>query len=326
MQRVLFISKGSDSASTRYRALDFFPLLQQAGWQCTHITSTRSVFNYIKVLRAAARADVVVVLRKTFSHWFISQLRKRARRLVFDFDDAIFARSNGKRSVKRAKGFKRIVQHADAVWAGNRFLAEKAGEFNSHVHLVPTSIDMSRYSMNVEKSAEHIDIVWIGSSSTRKYLHMALPALTQACAHNNRLRLKIIADFDIYDTGIPTVAIPWSAESEAGELANAHIGIAPLSDNVWTRGKCALKVLQYMAAGLPVISSNAGANAEVVEDGNTGVLVNSHEGWVAAINELASDKGKREDFGAAGRARCEQHYSQRAIFVTILDTLNKLMI
>jgi glycosyltransferase involved in cell wall biosynthesis len=324
MPRLLFISKGSDSASTRYRAFDYIPRLEAEGWQCKHITTTRSVFNYLHVLQAASRADVVVVLRKTFSHWFVNQLRKRTKKLVFDFDDAVFARSNGKPSTKRAKGFKRIVKLADAVWAGNHFLADKAREYSDKVSVVPTAIDMSRYATVAEKPDNHVDLVWIGSSSTRKYLEMILPSLVDAYRNNTMLRLKIIADFDLDNSVIPTVAIPWSSEAEVAALSSAHIGIAPLVDNVWTRGKCALKVLQYMAAGLPVVSSNTGANAEVVVEAKTGLLVNSPEAWRSAIEMFASNKESREAYGAAGRQRCEERYSQQAVFQTILASLNSL--
>ncbi len=324
MPRALFISKGSDSASTRYRAFDYFPLLEQQGWQCKHITASRSLINYMHVLQAASRADVVIVLRKTFSHWYVNQLRKRANKLLFDFDDAVFARSNGKPSGKRAKGFKRIVKLSDAVWAGNSFLAMKAKEYSQNVSVVPTAIDMSRYTTTPDKPDNHVDLVWIGSSSTRKYLEMILPSLDDAYRDNPMLRLKIIADFDLENTLIPTVAIPWSADSEARELASSHIGIAPLVDNVWTRGKCALKVLQYMAAGLPVVSSNTGANAEVVIEAKTGLLVNSAEAWRAAIEMLANNKEIRDGYGNAGKRRCEEHYSQEAVFKSILDSLNNL--
>lgn len=325
MPKVLYISKGSDASPTRYRAFDYFPRLEEAGWQTSHITVTRSLFNYIHVLRAASKADVVVVLRKTFSHWYVNQLRKRAKKLVFDFDDAVFSRSNGKQSIKRAKGFKRIVKLSDAVWAGNDFLAGKAREYSDKVSVVPTAIDMRRYDVVADKPDNHVDLVWIGSSSTRKYLEMILPSLVQAYQNNTMLRLKIIADFDIENAGIPTVAVPWSAETEAQELASSHIGIAPLSDNVWTRGKCALKVLQYMAAGLPVVSSNTGANAEVVVECKTGLLVNSHGAWLSAIETFANNKENRDAYGAAGRQRCEQYYSQEAVFKTILNTLNGLI-
>ena len=170
-----------------------------------------------------------------------------------------------------------------------------------------------------------IDLVWIGSRSTRKYLLEALPALRLASASTPRLRLKIIADFDLPDAGLPTLAVPWRSATEANELASAHIGIAPMRDDDWSRGKCALKILQYMASGLPVVSSNVGANAEVVDHGKTGYLVNSDEQWCARLVELAGDADLRHRFGEEGRRRVESDYSVEPVFSRIRSVLDALV-
>lgn len=326
MPRLLFISKGSHSASTRYRALDFFSALQAAGWECEHDTTGGGPWQRWQLLRKARRADVVVVLRKTFPAWYTRLLRRAAKRLVYDFDDAVFARSSGEASPKRARQFARLLACADQAWAGNDYLAEQARRHNDRVTVVPTAIAMSRYALSVAKPAEHIDLVWIGSSSTRRYLEAALPVLDNASAHLPQLRLKIIADFDLPTARIPTLPVRWSADTEVQELASAHIGIAPMIDNTWTRGKCALKVLQYMAAGLPVISSAAGANREVVFNGVTGLLCHDERDWLAAIMQLANDPALRDSMGKAGKQRCAEHYSQEAVFQRIMDSLRELMI
>ncbi|MGD8999547.1 MAG: glycosyltransferase family 4 protein [Granulosicoccaceae bacterium] len=324
MPRILFISKGTGSASTRYRALDYFPALQTAGWQCEHISTRGGLWQRWLLLRAARKADVVVVLRKTFPAWYTRLLRKAAKRLVFDFDDAVFARSNGGASPKRARQFAHMVSLSDAVWAGNAFLAEQAAQHNQGVQIVPTAIAMQRYTGETEKHHAHTDLVWIGSSSTRRYLETVLPVLHRAYRDIPALRLKIIADFDLPHAGIPTLAVRWSADSEVRELASAHIGIAPMPDNTWTRGKCALKVLQYMAAGLPVISANAGANAEVIEHGVSGLLCNNDDEWLAAITQLANDPQRRAAMGEAGQQRCAERYSQDAVFQKIRESLERL--
>ena len=205
--------------------------------------------------------------------------------------------------------FAAMAAVCDHLLAGNRFLADNARRFNPETSLIPTSVDVDRYSGNWEKPGDFIDLVWIGSRSTRKYLLEALPALRLAAANEPRLRLKIIADFDLPDAGLPTLAIPWSAETEARELGSSHIGIAPMRDDNWSRGKCALKVLQYMAAGLPVVSSDAGANAEVVTSGQTGYLVDNDQSWGERIAMLANDAALRDRLGAEGRVRVRADYS-----------------
>lgn len=263
-QRILFISKGEDSASTRYRALQYFPLLQQAGFAASHVTAAGSPAAYFNALRQAAGADIVVVLRKTFSAPLLWLLRRLSRKLVFDFDDAIFCNTDGSTSTTRMRRFAAMAGVCDHIFAGNHFLAERAARFNPKVSVLPTAVDVNRYVGNSEKAVDTVDLVWIGSRSTRKYLHEALPALRLAATKVSGLRLKIIADFDLPDAGLPTLAVPWNLETEVDALASSHIGIAPMRDDDWSRGKCALKVLQYMASGLPVVSSDVGANAEVL--------------------------------------------------------------
>ncbi|NJD35712.1 MAG: glycosyltransferase family 4 protein [Betaproteobacteria bacterium] len=324
MRQILFISKGENSASTRYRALQFFPLLRRAGYAAAHATAAGSPMAYLHALRLAAAADIVVVLRKTFPRPLLWLLRRLSRRLVFDFDDAIFCNTDGSSSNTRMRRFAAMAAACDHLCAGNRFLADNALRFNPEVSLIPTSGDADRYSDNWEKPQDFVDLVWIGSRSTRKYLIEALPALRLATAHVPNLRLKSIADFDLPDAGLPTLAIPWSAETEARELGSAHIGIAPMRDDDWSRGKCALKVLQYMAAGLPVVSSDVGANAGVVTSGQTGYLVGNDQSWVERISMLANDAVLRDRLGAEGRARVRADYSIEPVFSRMIEVFEGL--
>jgi glycosyltransferase involved in cell wall biosynthesis len=324
VKRILFISKGLDSASTRYRALQFFPLFHQAGSEAVHVTAAGNPNNYFHALRLAATSDVVVVLRKTFPNPMLWLLRHLSRKLVFDFDDAIFCNTDGSSSATRMRRFAAMTSVCDHVLAGNFFLADFAKRFNSTVTVVPTCVDTKRYSSERGKSQDFFDIVWIGSSSTKKYLVDALPWIEAATTKIPGLRLKIIADFDLPGYGIPTLPIRWRAETEARELATAHIGIAPMRDDDWSRGKCALKVLQYMAAGLPVLSSNAGANRDVVVEGETGFLVSSPAGWVEQLERLASNATLRQQMGDAGRHRVETEYSFKPVFERLHTVITKL--
>ncbi|MBI4987966.1 MAG: glycosyltransferase family 4 protein [Rhodocyclales bacterium] len=312
--KLLFVSKGEDASSTRYRALQFFPLWRAAGFEPAHVTASGGIKASVDMLRQAARADVVIVLRKTFPAVLLWLLRRAARRLVFDFDDAIFCNTDGTPSRTRMARFAAMARACDHVFAGNAFLAGQAAAFNPAVTRVPTCVDAARYRIDADKPADTLDLVWIGSHSTRKYLAEAMPWLKAAAEKIPNLRLKIVADFDLPGCGAATLPIAWRAESEARELAASHIGIAPMRDDDWSRGKCALKVLQYMAAGLPVVSSKAGANAEVIVDGESGFLVSTPEAWAACIARLANDAGLRRRMGEAGRRLVETDYSIDAVF------------
>jgi glycosyltransferase involved in cell wall biosynthesis len=324
MKKILFLSKGEQSASTRYRAFSYYPALKAGGWAVGHMGLHEGFMGKLQVLRAAQEADVVVLLRHGLSFPFLPLLRKCSRKLVFDFDDAVFLKSSGKQSSVRGTRFDKTVSQCDLVWAGNRYLAERARTVNPKTIVLPTSVDIARYQAETPKTDDTIDLVWIGSSSTRKYLEDVLPVLERAAEREPRLRLKIIADFSLASDVLSIQPVPWQLETEIPELQSSHIGIAPMRDDPWTRGKCALKVLQYMASRLPVISSRAGANSEIIQHEKTGLLVSSEQQWLDAILSLAKSPSLRQEMGDAGYVACEQGFSQEACATEILSHLEAL--
>jgi glycosyltransferase involved in cell wall biosynthesis len=323
-KHILFISKGENAPSTRYRALAYFSALSADGWEPEHITVGENPLLRLKLLKRANRADVVVILRKTFSSPFLSMLGLCSKRLIFDLDDAIFCRSSGAISRTRRNRFARMAGRCRQIWAGNEYLATASRQFNRSVTILPTSLRPGKYSIETEKPAKHIELVWIGSRSTRKYLDTGLPALENLAKSLPQIRLKIVADFDIKSERLSTIAVPWSEENEAFALSSAHIGIAPMPDNPWTRGKCGLKVLQYMAAGLPVVSSPAGVNGEIVEHGVTGFLADNAEAWQKAIEELINEPDLRRVMGEAGRKRVMEQYSVDITYSKMAKALDSL--
>ncbi len=317
---VLFISKGAQASSTRYRALNYFPLLRDHGWEPLHLTDDKTSASQRGILSAAAGADAVVLLRRTPGWLYGLRLRRASRLLVFDFDDAIFVPRSGRFSQRPAR-FRRIVKLCDFVWAGNTYLADEALRFSSKVSVLPTSIEIERYQPINEKPGNETVLVWIGSRSTKKYLVDVLPVLEKASTAIKNLRLKVIADFDLHSDVLPIDNIPWTLATETEELASSTIGISPMTDNPWTRGKCGLKVLQYMASGLPVITSPYGVNRDLVEEGKTGFHAESGQQWLDAIQTLASDPARAAAMGAAGRHKCEAQYTLQATFKKLLQTL-----
>ena len=175
-KQILFISKGEHSASTRYRALAYFESLKSIDWKPLHITA-HGILPRIKLLGIAKQAEVVVILRKTFSLSFLRLLRLCSKNLVFDLDDAVFCRSDGEPSKSRQMSFEKVTSICEQVWAGNLYLADRAGQYNEAVKILPTSLDYRKYLLEVEKNQDHFDLVWIGSRSTQKYLKECLPVL-----------------------------------------------------------------------------------------------------------------------------------------------------
>jgi len=323
-KNILFVSKGKDSASTRYRALAYFNALQSSGWCPIHLT-VRGTLPRLKLLGIAKEAEVVVILRKTFSLSFLRLLRLCSKNLVFDLDDAVFCRSDGEPSKSRQMSFEKVTSICEQIWAGNLYLADKAKQYNEAVKILPTSLDYRKYVPKMEKNQDHFDLVWIGSRSTRKYLKECLPALESLSENIPDLRLKIVADFDLPTKRLKTVSVPWSDEVEAEALASAHVGIAPMSDDPWTKGKCGLKVLQYMAAGLPVVSSPAGVNKEIVQHGKSGFLAENFDDWRQSINKLFSEPDLRDTMGKAGQKRVIEHFSVDVTFKKMSECLNSLV-
>lgn len=308
----------------------YFKQLEQAGWSPSLLGAEGGLKAKLSVVQAASRVDVVVLLRKSFFRPIASMLRRSAKVLILDMDDAIFVSSTGQSSGTRLRRFAHMARCCDAVWAGNRHLADVASRYNTHVTVLPTSVPVDWYREDFTKPSDTIDLVWIGSTSTRRYLQEVLPALGLVYQRTRlnglgTIRLKIIADFDLPESPIPTLAVPWTAAGEASALGSAHIGIAPMPDDPWTRGKCGLKILQYMACGLPVIASNTGVHPDLVRDGCDGLLVRSREEWVNAIVQLASDPSARQSMGRQGRQRVIEQFSVGSTFGAMNRCLENLV-
>ena len=323
--QILYISKHATAASTRYRILQFIEPLEAEGWHSDyHSANQNSLKDKWQMIQKAKEADVVILQRKLLDRFTFGSLRRAAKKLVFDFDDAIFLNSDGSDSAVRQRRFDRITEAADLVLAGNQYLADASKCSNNVV--LPTVVPLSRcpdaeqLQENIVSRAtqEQLRLVWIGSHSTSRYLEAYRETLEAIGAAYPEIQLRIIGDFEIAFDGLNTECISWTEAGEIKDLLEADIGIAPMVDDPWTRGKCALKVIQYMACGLPVISSDCGANREVIQEGETGFLCRTTEDWLSAINRL-KDARKRLAMGLAGRERMAKQFSLESA-VELLDS------
>jgi glycosyltransferase involved in cell wall biosynthesis len=324
MQKViLFVSKGENSSATRYRALQYFPQFIEADWLPKHATISGGVLSITKTLLAASQADVVVLLRKTFPSPMFWLLRKLSKKLIFDFDDAIFCNTDGSYSKTRMRRFEATVSYCDYVFAGNEYLANEAKRCNVAVTVIPTSVEVEKYNLTYHKDDSVFELVWIGSQSTRKYIAEIIPSLEIAAQTIPNLQLKIIADFELSSAKLNIINERWSEKTEALALCKADVGLAPMPENNWTKGKCALKVLQYMVAGLPVISSPSGVNAYVVENGISGYLATNNQ-WSTLLSQMHKEKEKLASMGEHGRRRAQSEFSISIVFQKMLHIINQL--
>jgi glycosyltransferase involved in cell wall biosynthesis len=331
--QLIALVESVEHVCARYRLAAFRPLLERAGHGLELVRWPDRWWERLALGRILRRRDAVIVQRKLPASGQLALLRRSAKRLLFDFDDAIFLRDSyaarGLHSTRRLRRFAAILRAADAVLAGNGYLAEHAKRWVApeRVHLVPTCVDPSRYSLAPHSHTDQdVQLVWIGSSSTLQGLEAIRPLLEDLGRRLPGLRLKMICDRFLEFRHLPVIACPWSQESEAAEIAAADIGISWVPDDAWSLGKCGLKVLQYMVAGLPVVANPVGVQEEMVQQGENGFLARTTDEWIEAVGRLMADPKLRLRMGAAGRQRVERDFSVQtgaARWIEILATLSR---
>lgn len=239
--------------------------------------------------------------------------------VVFDFDDAVFVSyvspSNGYLSRLKFPGKTANICRLSAhVMAGNSYLANYTRQYNPNVTIIPTTIDTRKYTPANETHLEtgnrklESTIGWSGSFSTVQHLDTLRGAL-ERLGESERYRLRVIGTPDYRLNGVEVEALAWRSATEVEDLRAIDIGIMPLLDDKWSRGKCGLKALQYMALGIPTVCSPVGVNNEIIEDGVNGFLADSEDEWIDKLRRLLHSPELRRRIGMAGRRTVEERYS-----------------
>lgn len=257
--------------------------------------------------------DVVIIQKKTSFREFELRLMKLLNpNIIFDFDDAVMFHElehgnplSGKNMVK----FLRTIKYCKAVVAGNKFLAEFAEQNCPSVYVTPTPVDTENHKIK-DYSIKNQDILigWIGVSGNLKYLEKIKTALKEISSKHENLKLKIISNEPLSMDGVRTEFKKWNEKEETDDLRSLDIGIMPLDDSLWARGKCGYKILQYMGVGIPVVASPVGINAEFIMQGENGYLADTVEEWVEYLELLIKDSVKRKKMGLRGREIAENQY------------------
>jgi glycosyltransferase involved in cell wall biosynthesis len=321
-----------DQPSFRHRMQSLIGPLQAAGWQVQAecFPGGRYGLRTWERRRLLRAADVVVLHQIKLSALEARLLVALSRRRVFDFDDAIYVRKPRRLgdpvndSVWRRRKFAATCRWVDVVATGNAVLAAVARPAAAEIVILPTAIDTSAYRASTALPNDPPTIAWIGSPENLIYLEMIRPALARLAARHPALRLRVICSQfpDWPEVRIERVA--WSSATEAASLAGAHIGVMPLTDDEWARGKCAFKLLQYMAAALPCVASPVGANTEAVLDGVTGFHARNSDEWERNLERLMVSAPLRARFGAAGHAHVEARYALRSYQANYVSLLSRL--
>lgn len=296
----------------------------------------KKVLNLGQALIAQARQipgagdfDVVVVHRGV-SLAGPALLERRLARLtpvVYDFDDAIHLlhTSDANRAfgwLKFPRKTSEICGLARSVTVGNGYLAEFAQRFNPDVTIVPSSVDAKVYTPGPERTHGGRTVVgWMGSSTSQTYLEPFAPLLRRMVQRG--LILRIISDRRPTDFDFPFEWKAWSATTEVGDLRGFDIGIMPLPDTEWARGKCAMKILQYMGVGVPSVGSDLGGNREVITDGVNGLLATSDDEWMEKILRLSQDQALAHRLGVAGRETVLARYSAEVCAQRFAEVLHR---
>lgn len=315
MASTLAIVEGIEHVCCRYRVRAFAPWFERAGWSLRVDGLERGVLGRRRQIRAASTFDSVLLQRKLLPRWQLRWLRRQARHLVFDFDDAVPYRDSydprGPHCRRRSVRFAATVRAADVVLAGNDFLAELAvgaGARADRVRVMPTCVDVGRYRPIESTDPCLTQLVWVGSSSTLKGLEGRRDLLRRLGREVRGLTLRVICDRTPGFAPLPVIGINWSEAAEAAEIAGGDVGISLVPDDLWSRGKCGLKVLQYQAAGLPVVADPVGVHPVMIRPGVDGELPRTDDEWVEAIRRLADDPDRRHRMGRAAREAVAANY------------------
>lgn len=327
------------SPGQRYRIEQWEPLLKERGVEITYQSFedeelhallyqpgnmsgklrlvSRGFNRRASLLRKVKQFDAVYVFREAavlgppiFERW----VHRAGVPMIFDFDDAIFvpyrSPSNGYLSyLKFPAKTRAICRLSSHVMAGNPYLAEYARQVNENVTIVPTTIDTEKYTVDQSKPENDPPVIgWSGSYSTVQHLDTMRHAL-QRLAKEERFRLRVIGTPSYKLEGVDVEAMPWRAATETDDLSVMDIGMMPLPDDRWSKGKCGLKALQYMALGIPTICSPVGVNTDIIQDGENGLIAATEDDWVLKLKSLLRSVELRRKLGMAGRATVETNYS-----------------
>jgi glycosyltransferase involved in cell wall biosynthesis len=354
--RVLFLTRyGRLGASSRQRCFLYLEALNAAGIDgdlcpllgddyvrrlhsglTTGITSIlRAYARRLMLLLQARRYDLLWIEKEALP-WLpawaeLALFRIAGTRIVVDYDDAVFHTYDQHRNgiVRTLLSLKidRIMSAADLVIVGNAYLGLRAKAAGAHaIAEMPTVVDLKCYPERRSAPArrqEPFTVGWIGSSLTSSYLEMLRPALAEL-ARRLPLRVILVGAAEAALRGLPVERVTWSLETEATELVHFDVGLMPLPDRPWERGKCGYKLIQYMASALPVVASPVGINREIVISGETGFLAETDADWLTSLSRLYHEPKLRQRMGAAGRRRVGANYSLAVTAPRMTDLFQRL--
>lgn len=349
----IFFTEGKTVPARRFRVEHFLSLLREQGVFCIELPSWPSKyfnfsfnsrlvsvvsFGFLSIIKAFVRifqiiivpfADLVFIQRELLPYniFFLERIIWLLNKnIVFDFDDSIFlykdeiSSSIGK-YLTRKDTIAETIRMSREVICGNGYLAEYARKYNKNVTIIPTVLDTDKYVPKIQsaRTENRFVIGWMGTSGNLKYLLSLKEVFREIRKAYPEVILRIVTEKFLFQEefsdAIPTEFKKWSEKNEVSDLQGFDLGVMPLADNKWTKGKCGFKILQYMATGIPVVASAVGANNEIVQDGISGFLASNDAEWKEKILKIiGNDFDIVSSLFEKGRERVVSHYSIRAVF------------
>ncbi len=346
------------SPGQRFRFEHFIPALEAAGYEIIFsniidekddeiLYSHANYFAKLKIviksfrhrlrdIKIAKSCNLIFIYREAFmlgTTYFEKRLAKTGVPIIYDFDDSIWLNdtSEGNKNLawlKKTEKTADICQLASLVTVGNQYLANYAKQHNENIFILPTTINTNYHKPTESiKTTDKICIGWTGTTTTLKHYDTALPVLKKLKQkYGDKVYFKVIVNSDLWTRDLEVKLVKWSKENEIQELCEFDIGIMPLPDDAWSKGKCGFKGLQCMGLEMPVIMSPVGVNTNIVEHGVNGFLANSEEEWFDILCSLIEDSYLRKRVGLAGRKSVEENYSVESWtnpFIEIIDKTAK---
>jgi hypothetical protein len=337
---VLVLAQGPPRvASSRTRAFAWLPHLGRAGvehdvlvWNTERfitrtlagrapvIAHARNVLHQLGVLgslmRRARHCDAIYVQKVVLPAWLLRRLKRGGRRIVFDYDDALYVVTPGlEGGVRglvrrwRVRRFAACLSESDLVTLENEPNREYSARYCPSTLVITGPIDTDRYHPVPRPAGADVALGWIGSPSTTHYLNMLEPVLAELVRRGRRVTLNLVGAGAYESPHVAVRSMPWNLPTEVDALATFDVGLMPLTDDPWTRGKGGYKILQYMAMGIPTVASPVGINAEMLRHGTTGFLAADVGDWIRALDTLILDRARRREMGQAARADALARYS-----------------
>jgi len=339
---VLFVAQyGPLAASSRTRVFDYLPLLRQSGVIADVVVVApdkwvrrlnsggllnRLLYYWVAWLRtwcvgiwcvwSAKRYDALFIQKVIFPSPISKLLRRYRHKILFDFDDAIFTLEkvgvgwlSQIRHRRRERGLPTMLQTAQCAVVENAYTAQYALQFCSQVVRITGPIDTVRYAPGELVVKDDVVLGWIGSPTTTRYLDLIREPLAALGRRYPQVKLHLVGASGFQLDGMPVESFAWTLDTEVAHLRQFDIGLMPLPDDDFTRGKGGYKLLQYMAMGLPVVASPVEINREIVDDGENGFCADSLEDWVQNLSLLIEDAELRKRLGRAGRKKMEREFS-----------------